>query len=50
LTAREIADELFISMNALRTNLKSICRKLDVASRAEAVARATSQGLLLPTG
>ena len=46
LTAREIADELFISMNTLKTHLKSIYRKLDATSRAEAVAHAGARGLL----
>ena len=46
LTAREIADEMFISMNTLKTHLKSIYRKLDATSRAEAVAHAGTKGLL----
>jgi LuxR family maltose regulon positive regulatory protein len=46
LTAREIADELFISMNTLKTHLKSIYRKLDATSRAEAVTHASARGLL----
>jgi len=36
LTLREIADELFISINTLKFHLKVIYRKLGVASRAEA--------------
>jgi LuxR family maltose regulon positive regulatory protein len=49
LTAREIANELLISMNALKTHLKSIYRKLGVTTRAEAVTRATSpQGSCRP--
>ena len=42
LTLREIADELFISINTLKFHLKVIYRKLDCGSRAEAaeVARA----------
>jgi LuxR family maltose regulon positive regulatory protein len=45
LTVREIADELFISMNTLKFHLKVIYRKLDVHSRAEAteVARSLSE-------
>jgi LuxR family maltose regulon positive regulatory protein len=36
LTMREIADELFISVNTLKFHLKVIYRKLGVSSRAEA--------------
>ena len=36
LTLREIADELFISVNTLKFHLKVVYRKLGVASRAEA--------------
>ena len=36
LTTREIADELFISMNTLKFHLKVIYRKLGCSSRAEA--------------
>ncbi len=36
LTLREIADELFISMNTLKFHLKVIYRKLDCGSRGEA--------------
>jgi LuxR family maltose regulon positive regulatory protein len=37
LTVREIADELFLSINTLKFHLKAIYRKLGVNSRAEAV-------------
>ena len=40
LTLREIADELFISMNTLKFHLKVIYRKLGCSSRAEAAAAA----------
>ena len=40
LTLREIADELFISMNTLKFHLKVIYRKLGCGSRAEAAAAA----------
>jgi LuxR family maltose regulon positive regulatory protein len=46
LTTREIAGELFISMNTLKSHLKSIYRKLDASSRSDAVARARIVGLL----
>ena len=46
LTTREIAGELFISMNTLKSHLKSIYRKLDASSRPDAVAHARSVGLL----
>ncbi len=46
LTLREIADELFISMNTLKFHLKVIYRKLGCSSRAEAAA--ISQGKSLP--
>jgi LuxR family transcriptional regulator, maltose regulon positive regulatory protein len=42
----EIADELFVSVNTLKTHLRSIYTKLDVAERNEAVARAVELGLL----
>jgi LuxR family maltose regulon positive regulatory protein len=40
LTLREIADELFISINTLKFHLKVIYRKLDCTSRAQAAERA----------
>ncbi len=36
LTVREIAGELYVSPNTLKFHLKTIYRKLDVGSRAEA--------------
>ena len=46
LSQREIAAELYISFNTIRTHTRVIFRKLGVASRAEAVARARELGLL----
>ena len=46
LTTREIATELYVSMNTLRTHTKSIYRKLGVASRAAAAATARTAGIL----
>jgi LuxR family maltose regulon positive regulatory protein len=45
-TAEELADQLIISVNTLRSHLKSIYAKLGVHSRHEAVARATELDLL----
>lgn len=43
---REIARELHVSLNTVRTHTRNLYRKLDVASRAEAVETATRRGLL----
>ena len=46
LTSHEIAQTLFISMNTLKSHLKSIYLKLGVNSRAQAVRVAGARGLL----
>lgn len=46
LSQREIAAELFVSFNTIRTHTRVIFSKLGVTSRAEAVARARELGLL----
>jgi LuxR family maltose regulon positive regulatory protein len=46
LTAEELADELIISVNTVRSHLKSIYAKLGVHSRHEAVVRAAELDLL----
>ena len=46
LSVRQIAQELFLSVNTVRTHSRSIYRKLNVSSRADAVARADALGLL----
>lgn len=45
---REIADELFVSVNTVKTHLKQIYRKLDAHDRRDAVTRARRNGLLAP--
>ncbi|HEX6026182.1 MAG TPA: LuxR C-terminal-related transcriptional regulator, partial [Solirubrobacter sp.] len=40
LSNREIANELFVTTNTVKTHLRSIYRKLGVAGRREAVERA----------
>ncbi len=45
-SAREIAAELYVSHNTIKTQIRSIYRKLGVGTRAEAVARARELGLL----
>jgi LuxR family maltose regulon positive regulatory protein len=43
---QEIAGELFVSVNTIKTHLKAIYRKLDAPGRREAVSRARSLGLM----
>jgi LuxR family maltose regulon positive regulatory protein len=45
---REIAERLGVSVNTVKTQAHAIYRKLDAASRSEAVARASAAGLLGP--
>ena len=49
LSARQIAAELFLSPNTVHSHTRSIYRKLGVNSRADAVARADTLGLLPQT-
>jgi LuxR family maltose regulon positive regulatory protein len=49
LTLREIADDLFVSHNTVKTHARTLYRKLGVSTRDEAVAAARSGGLLRPT-
>ena len=46
LTGPDIARQLYVSLNTLRTHTKRIFTKLDVNSRAAAVRRAHELGLL----
>ena len=46
LTGPEIARQLFVSLNTLRTHTKRIFTKLGVTTRAAAVRRAHELGLL----
>jgi len=46
LTFAEIAAQLFVSKNTVRTHAQSIYRKLGVESRADAVAAARRERLL----
>ena len=50
LPAPEIAAELFVSVNTIRTHTRHIYAKLAVHNRAEAVARARDLRLLSPSG
>ena len=49
LSNAEIGAETFVSLNTVKTHLRSIYRKLDVSSRAEAVEKGRLLGLL-PSG
>jgi LuxR family maltose regulon positive regulatory protein len=46
LSVRQIGEQLFLSPNTIRSHTRSIYRKLGVNSRADAVARAETLGLL----
>jgi LuxR family transcriptional regulator, maltose regulon positive regulatory protein len=50
LTSPEIARELSVSPNTIRTHIKNLYAKLGAHRRAEAVARARDLGLLAPSG
>jgi len=50
LSARQIAGELFLSPNTVRSHTRAIYQKLGVRSRADAVARADALGLLGKAG
>jgi LuxR family maltose regulon positive regulatory protein len=45
----EIADQLTVSVNTVRTHIRHLYEKLGVHSRTEAVERARALGLLAPS-
>jgi ATP/maltotriose-dependent transcriptional regulator MalT len=45
----EIASEMFVSVNTIRTHTRHLYSKLDVHTRAQAVERARELGLLAPS-
>ena len=49
LSAREIAGELYVSANTVKTHQRHLYRKLDARNRAQAVERARALGLLAPS-
>jgi LuxR family maltose regulon positive regulatory protein len=49
LSAREIADELYLSWNTVRTHMRHLYTKLGAHRRLEAVERARALGLLAPS-
>jgi LuxR family maltose regulon positive regulatory protein len=48
LTEQQMAEQLFVTRNTVKSHLKSVYRKLEVPSRAAAVQRARDAGLLPP--
>jgi LuxR family transcriptional regulator, maltose regulon positive regulatory protein len=46
LSNREIAAQLFISVNTMKTHVRSLYRRLDVSSRSQAVVAGRARGLL----
>jgi LuxR family maltose regulon positive regulatory protein len=49
LSAPEIARELSVSVNTVRTHIRHVCGKLGAHGRTEAVTQARALGLLAPS-
>jgi LuxR family maltose regulon positive regulatory protein len=49
LSNREIADELYVSVNTVKAHIRHLFAKLDTHRRGEAVDRARALGLLAPS-
>jgi LuxR family transcriptional regulator, maltose regulon positive regulatory protein len=49
LSAQEIADELYLSVNTVKTHQRHVYQKLGARSRTQAVERARALGLLAPS-
>ena len=49
-STKEIAAELFVSVNTAKTHLRSVYRKLGAANRNQALVRASALGLIGPAG
>jgi len=49
LSRQEIADELYVSANTVKTHMRHLYAKLGTHRRAEAVKRARALGLLAPS-
>jgi LuxR family maltose regulon positive regulatory protein len=49
MSRREIGDDLYISLNTVKTHTRELYRKLGARSRAEAVERAEALELLRPS-
>ena len=47
-TMAEISDDMFVSVNTVKTHVRGLYRKLQVSNRSEAVLRATEIGLIHP--